>query len=52
MTERTITQLLAGVIDLTPAGETPHPPGSCSALTKTASVGANQTSDARDGPWR
>jgi hypothetical protein len=39
MTERTITQLLAGVIDLTPAGAPPHPPGSCSALCVPACTG-------------
>jgi hypothetical protein len=32
MTERTLTQLLAGVIDLTPTGAPPHPPGPCTAL--------------------
>ena len=49
MTEPTITQLLAGVIDLTPAGAPPHPPGSCSALCVPACTGRRSGNEAPTG---
>jgi hypothetical protein len=39
MTERTVAELLAGVIDLTPSGSPPHPPGPCTALCVPACTG-------------
>jgi len=39
MTEPTVADLLAGVIDLTPSGSPPHPPGPCTALCVPACTG-------------
>lgn len=39
MTEPTVADLLAGVIDLTPAGSPPHRPGPCTALCVPACAG-------------
>jgi hypothetical protein len=46
MTERTITQLLAGVLDLAPAGAPPHPPGPCAALCVPTCTGSRPASAA------
>ena len=39
MTEPTVADLLAGVIDLAPAGSPPHRPGPCTALCVPACTG-------------
>jgi hypothetical protein len=40
MTEPTVADLLAGVIDLTPGGSPPHRPGPCTALCVPACAGS------------
>jgi hypothetical protein len=49
MTERTTTQLLAGVLDLVPTGVPPHPPRRCTALCVPACTGGRPDHDSPIG---
>jgi hypothetical protein len=50
MTRSTITDLLAGVIDLVPNGTPPHRPGPCTALCVPACVESSPSTGAAAPP--
>ena len=48
MPDHTVTDLLAGVIDLAPSGTPPHRPGPCTALCVPACAGGPAGKDAAE----